>query len=208
MRATQDTVTDGRAKKTLASLRRALLALLERKQFDEVTVKDIISEAGIGLATFYRHYETKNALLEAVAAVEIDALVNMAVSLLGRSGGGRSAEALISYVNEHRALWSVLLSGGAAGAMREGFIRRVAEAYNVDGKPQATWVPQDLGIIFGVTATVEIIAWWLRQPPGLSISEVADILDGLAIQPTLKRPGQHDDMPTFRLLIEANVKLE
>ncbi|MCE7798861.1 TetR/AcrR family transcriptional regulator; helix-turn-helix transcriptional regulator [Sphingobium sufflavum] len=179
--------TGARATRSLAALRAALLTLLESKQFDDITIKDIVTAADIGQATFYRHYSTKAALLEAVAATEIETFVGMAVSILGSTGEQSSAVALARYVHEHRTLWSALLSGGAAGAMREGFIRQVDQAYSgIDEKPD-TWVPRELGIVFSVTATVEIIAWWLRQPNDVPITRIAEILDGLAIQPTLVR---------------------
>lgn len=197
-----------RARKTLAALRNALLALLQRKQFDEITIKDIIAEAEIGIATFYRHYATKNALLEHVAAAEIQTLVEMAVSPLGTSDSRVSTEAMASYVDEHRALWSTLLSGGAAGEMREGFMRQVTQAYKDGDKLLNTWVPPELGIIFGVTATVEIIAWWLRQPPGISISEIARLLEGLVIQPTLHRPSEPIPSGNYTVTINANIKIE
>lgn len=197
-----------RARKTLAALRAALLSLLEQKQFDDITIRDIIAAAGIGLATFYRHYPTKNALLEDIAAAEIDMLVEMAVSLMRTSGSQYSSEVMASYVAEHRALWATLLGGGAAGAVREGFKRRVTQAVENDQRLPKSWVPAELGIIFGVTATVEIIAWWLRQPPGITVSEVAKLLDGLAIRPTFDPPGETPPAQSIRLDINANIRIE
>ena len=42
----------------------ALLLLLEQKDFDAITVKEICRKAGVNRSTFYLHYESMNDLLE------------------------------------------------------------------------------------------------------------------------------------------------
>ncbi len=118
------TGTDARMVRTRAALRRALLRLLERKHFDQITVRDIAGEAKIGYATFFRHHESKSELLEDVAEEQIGNLMGLALPLLVADDTRGSCLALCRYVNEHRAIWSALLTGGAAGAMREEFLRQ------------------------------------------------------------------------------------
>ena len=42
----------------------ALILLLEKKEFQYITVKEICTKAGVNRSTFYLHYETMNDLLE------------------------------------------------------------------------------------------------------------------------------------------------
>ncbi len=42
----------------------ALLELLERQPLEAITIREITDAAGVGYATFYRHYATKAALLD------------------------------------------------------------------------------------------------------------------------------------------------
>lgn len=42
----------------------ALIALLEKKDFEYITVKEICEKAGVNRSTFYLHYETVNDLLD------------------------------------------------------------------------------------------------------------------------------------------------
>ena len=42
----------------------ALMALLEKKDFEYITIKEICAEAGVNRSTFYLHYETTRDLLE------------------------------------------------------------------------------------------------------------------------------------------------
>jgi AcrR family transcriptional regulator len=177
---------DARMVRTRAALRRALLRLLERKHFDQITVRDIAAEAKIGYATFFRHHESKAELLEEVAEEQIRNLVALALPLLVADDTRGSCLALCKYVDEHRAIWSALLTGGAAGAMREEFIRQAMRVGS--GQVQkSSWLPVELGAIFGVSATVEILAWWLRQPHDFSVERIADIIDRLVVTPAVGR---------------------
>ncbi len=179
-------VTDARMVRTRAALRRALLALLERKHFDQITVRDIAAEAGIGYATFFRHHESKSELLDEVAKEQIATLMALAVPLLAAADTRGSCLALCRYVNEHRAIWSALLTGGAAGAMREEFIRQAMQL-GARQVQRSNWLPVELGAIFGVSATVEILAWWLRQPAGFGVERIAEIVDRLVVTPAVGR---------------------
>jgi AcrR family transcriptional regulator len=172
--------------RTRAALRRALLVLLERKQFDQITVRDITAEAGIGYATFFRHHSSRSELLKDVAEEQIRRLIALALPLLVAADTRGSCLALCKYVSEHRAIWSALLTGGAAGAMREEFIRQAMQ----QGAAQvqsSSWLPVELGAIYGVSATVEILAWWLRKPNDFTVEGIAEIVDRLVVTPAIGR---------------------
>jgi hypothetical protein len=81
-------------------------------------------------------------------------------------------------------LWSALLTGGAAGTMRGEFIRQAGLIPPGDVKPDS-WLPADLRVVYGVSATVEILAWWLSRRDTYSSEQIAEILDRLVITPSL-----------------------
>ncbi|HEX4378136.1 MAG TPA: TetR/AcrR family transcriptional regulator [Steroidobacteraceae bacterium] len=168
--------------RTRSALRRALLSLLERKQFDQIRIRDIATEAQIGYATFFRHHPSKAELLKDVAEEQISKLLDLAKPLLVASDTQGSCLALCEYVDDHRALWTALLTGGAAGAVREEFLRQTMIKGPVD-MPPVTRVPVELGAVFGVASTVEILAWWLRRPNQLSVHEIAEVIDHLVVSP-------------------------
>ena len=54
---------------TASLMDEALLLLLEQKEFDAITVKEVCQKAGVNRSTFYLHYETMNDLLEETVAL-------------------------------------------------------------------------------------------------------------------------------------------
>jgi AcrR family transcriptional regulator len=54
---------DPRIARTRDKLGEALIALMQQKPFDDITVQEVLDRAGIGRSTFYAHYRDKNDLL-------------------------------------------------------------------------------------------------------------------------------------------------
>src|SRR6201993_2255556 len=67
--------TDPRVLRSRQMLMEALLRLLNRKEFNDISVQEIADEATLNRATFYLHYADKNALLHAMTAARFRALI-------------------------------------------------------------------------------------------------------------------------------------
>ena len=179
------TTKDARALRSAAALRDSLLRLLDRKPFDQITVRDICAEAGIHYATFFRHFPGKEALLDRIAAEQIARSVELTLPIRDAGDDRGSLEALCAYVQDHRALWAVLLNGGAGATMRAEWLRH-ARIVAETRESVSTWLPKELGIVCSTSLIVETVAWWLAQPDGAwSAEEVAAILERLISHSTL-----------------------
>src|SRR4029079_6252892 len=55
--------TDARVRRTRDALGDALVALMQEKPFDTITVQDVLDRAHVSRATFYTHYSDKDDLL-------------------------------------------------------------------------------------------------------------------------------------------------
>jgi AcrR family transcriptional regulator len=184
--------SDARQVRSRTALTSALLELLEEKPFDQLTIREISARAGTGYATFFRHYATKEALLSDVASEEIADLLNRTLPVLHDSNSYESTRALCQHVAEHRNLWTALLTGGAAGIVREEFIRQ-ARHLPRDFAEVKSWLPSDLGVVYGTGGTIDLLAWWLSQDEDYSPEQIAAVLNRLIIAPLVR--GDRSLMP-------------
>jgi AcrR family transcriptional regulator len=67
--------TDPRIVRSRRMLMEALAKLLDRKEFDDISIQEIADEATLNRATFYLHYPDKNALLQAMTAARFRDLI-------------------------------------------------------------------------------------------------------------------------------------
>lgn len=180
------TAKDARAQRSSAALRDALLRLLERKSFEQITVRDICAEAGVHYATFFRHHPGKEALLDAIAAEQIARSVELTLPIKDAGDDRGSLDALCAYVAAHRSLWATLLNGGAGATMRTEWLRHARIVSET--RPSVTsWLPKELGTICSTSLIVETMSWWLGQSEDAwSAAQVAEILDRLIASTTTR----------------------
>ena len=67
--------TDPRILRSRRMLMDALVRLLTRKEFGDISIQEIADEATLNRATFYLHYPDKNALLQAMNAARFRELI-------------------------------------------------------------------------------------------------------------------------------------
>jgi AcrR family transcriptional regulator len=176
---------DARALRSRDALKEALLRLIGRKSFEQISIRDITDEAAVSYPTFFRRYVTKEELLEDIAAQEIRDLLALTSSLLNQEGLDPSLRLLCTFVKGHRKLWTTLLTTGASSIMREEFIRIAKDIARI--RPRSNpWLPTELAAAFVVSGIFEILAWWLRQPENYPIENVVAILDVLVVRSTAR----------------------
>jgi AcrR family transcriptional regulator len=121
----QPTSPDGRPLRAHARRNRENLVAAARAAFtaadDTVPLEGIARDAGVGIGTLYRHFPTREALVEAVYAAELDAVTDSARDLLNELPPERALRAWMAryaeFVTTKRAMLNTLHTGWASGRL-------------------------------------------------------------------------------------------
>ena len=187
---------DRRIQRTQQLLEAALLSLIKEKDFDAISVQEIIDRANVGRATFYAHYDNKEDLLES-------GFEGLLAALRERQREARSRRSdpdeqllgfsrhLLAHSDEHRDIFPAMVSrrGGALiqHLLRNLLVKVVREDVRavVSVKSGAKSVPEEAIVQFIAGGLFGLMMWWLGGKRRLSVEEVDTLFRRLAI-PALK----------------------
>jgi AcrR family transcriptional regulator len=166
--------TDARVRRTRDALGDALVALMQEKPFDSITVQDVLDRAKVGRSTFYSHYSDKDDLLMSDAE-EFFESVAMMLSVRGdTSDRVFPVQEFFGHIIEAKKFVDALASAGkfndnmelARGLFARGIERRLAEL------PKGRRIPENErpAIAFAhAGALLALLTWWvdrgMKQPP-------------------------------------------
>ena len=140
-------------------MRRALAALLATRDLPGITVQMIVTEAGIGYATFFRHYSTIEDLLIDVADTMMREFVTAAMPAIVSGDRAAMLSALVDYVAARRGAVRAVLAGGGETVRGEIVRRAMAQALPLSSRFDPA-IPVELAVIHAVTGTIDILSWW------------------------------------------------
>ena len=75
----EEVAEDRRVVRTRTSLNQALMDLIAERDYDDITVGDIIAKAGVGRSTFYQHYQNKDDVFRAIVTGGMEALADACI---------------------------------------------------------------------------------------------------------------------------------
>ena len=177
---------DPRNQRTRSAVKAALVDLLASQPFDQVLVRDIVARAGIGNATFFRHYRDKAQVLEDVAQDFFEQASGAMLPALDDRHSDLGARHLCRFVDENRVVYTALLTGGAGGQIRADFVEKTAEQAFAIIADLPLRLPGRLAVIYPLSAIVAILAWWLGEVPETPPDEVAELIARLVFKPMVE----------------------
>lgn len=160
---------DRRQRKTREAIFRAFTGLLARKSYSRITVQDIISEADVGRATFYAHFETKDDLLRTLCA---DVFEHVFSEDLGKErthdfSKEHNTAAVITHIlyhlQEHMAYLPGILSGEGGEIFMAAFKEQLKGVFAHSGLRPDSPVPHAYLLNHMVCDFAETVRWWARN---------------------------------------------
>ena len=166
--------TDARVRRTRDALGDALIALMQEKSFETITVQDVLDRAHVSRSTFYSHYSDKDDLLMSDAEEFFESLA-MALSVRGdKSDRVFPVEEFFAHLVDAQQFFKALMKSGkfydnmelARGHFARGIERRLSELPGGQAIP-AGQLPAIAFTHAG--ALLSLLTWWIdrgmREPP-------------------------------------------
>jgi AcrR family transcriptional regulator len=181
---------DPRIVRSRRMLMDALVKLLSRKEFEDISIQEIADEATLNRATFYLHYPDKNALLRAMTAERFRELVaRRGLSFTDCDGALRAiALGVCDYLAETTGcpaqLAKMPLEGSIIPAVEDIF-RQGANSHPV--KPG---VDLDLLATTAAWAIFGAARGWFQTPDRIPAEEMAGKIEAM-VKPVFLTAAEH-----------------
>lgn len=170
--------TDPRVLRSRRMLMQALVKLLERKEFDAISIQEIADEATLNRATFYLHYPDKNALLQSMTEARFrDLVAKRGLSFTDCDGALRAiALGVCDYLADTAACPAQLARmplEGSIIAVIEGIFREGAARHGATGTESDLLSTAVAWAIFGAARR------WHQTPNRMPAEEMAGRIETL-----------------------------
>jgi AcrR family transcriptional regulator len=170
---------DRRIRRTRDRLGDALMALIQEKPLDSITVQDVLDRADVGRSTFYVHYRDKDDLLFS----DFDEFLEAMATLLIRGGDQSDRVApvreLFAHVADARRLYAALVASDRMHDFldlgREHFARAIDR--RLTGLPRSRGMATESRTATAYAlagALVSLMVWWIDHGSVASPAQMDD----------------------------------
>jgi AcrR family transcriptional regulator len=191
---------DRRVQRTQQLLHGALLALIQEKGFEQLSVQDIIDRANVGRATFYAHFDNKEDLLASGidglrASLEERRRRALSESMSDDERLFAFSHEMFVHANEHRNVFQAMV-GKRSGAVIQQLLHKMLLDLIRD-EVKATTVRRNTDVIpaeavaqFVAGGIFGLLVWWSNGKMRMPVEEVNTLFRRLAI-PAVKAAALH-----------------
>ena len=182
----------------------ALIALLEKKDLEYVTVKEICHQAGVNRSTFYLHYETiadlVNETMDMVNRRFLSYFPQQEEEVLGNLDSRKREELVLvtreyllpylRFIRDHKKVYRAAFRNPVSmqtyaryGELKKHVLGPILERFEIPTAHRSYY------IAYYVEGIAAIIKEWLRQDCADEIGMIADIIES-CVRP---RDGSHEE---------------
>ena len=168
---------DKRIRRTKKLLRQALTRLMQQKDFQSITVTDVVREADINRGTFYAHYRDVYDLREKIEAEMIEDFREL-IADLHPSGTSNLQPVLaraVDYLEENREIVRALVRGAGVEGFGRKMITVLGECH-LEMRPFRS-VEDAYAARFLATGIVGMMEKWITEPQPILKNEIVALIN-------------------------------
>ncbi len=161
---------DRRQKKTRQAVFDSFTHLLEKKNYSNITVQEIIDEADIGRSTFYSHFETKDELLNALCKEIFDHVFSENLTkenthdFSSKEGEVLSELTHILYhLRDNGKYIHRILSSESGDIFMRYFKKYLEKVFEPEHDKCETQIPKEYILHHLVCSFAETVRWWMNH---------------------------------------------
>ncbi len=157
---------DQRTRRTCERLGSALIALIQEKPIEKVTVQQVLDRASVGRSTFYLHYRDKNDLLLSQLEIFLETMSTALTSRGEKSHRVMPVEEMFAHIGSQRKLYRVLADANrlndffdlAQEYFSRGIGRRLGESGRLGRVPKRELDARASAL---AGSLLSLLRWWL-----------------------------------------------
>ena len=178
---------------TAIRMNKALIELIEKKDFEYITVKEICEKAGVNRSTFYLHYENTRDLLEE----SVEYMNNHFLTYFSEQDRGESIDYRIQndskddlmfisdeyllpylkYVRDNRHLYLTVIEKAKTLDMEKNYDRFFVNIISpIMDKFKIQENEKEYILSFYIQGIIGIVCQWLKEDCSMSDQQIADII--------------------------------
>lgn len=200
-----DKKTDRRVERSRELLLDALVSLLMERGYERLTIQNLLDRAGVGRATFYAHFQSKEDLLSnSIARLRGFLTAQRDCVEPGKSGEAgqlRFALPFFQHLENHRRIYYSTIGRDSEFTVEQHMQRMlrelVREDIEISHKGKANAAAVDLAVRYAVGTLWAMVIWWMESKHPLPALEI-DSLFRRTASPGLEAIFQSFSSPTQR----------
>jgi AcrR family transcriptional regulator len=162
-----DDDVDPRIARSTRALGRALVELIQERDYREVTVQQVLDRAGVGRATFYAHYRNKDDVLHSSYDRLFAALEPLAARPSPTGPRLFPVAEFLGHLGDARTLVEGLRRAGQleeAWGLFTGYMARIIERQLATRPRMGRHISRPLVARMLAGALMESVRWWINHP--------------------------------------------
>ena len=164
---------DKREEKTLEKIHNSFTKLINEKDYEDITIQDILDDANISRSTFYAHYKTKDELLASVSKHIFNHVFSKTLEEEKTHDYSKDTffdyrhliEHIFYHVKDEKELFEGILRSNGTGKFMSEFRKqlfRFADSY-FNNYPYHDETPLELKKLIAVETFIVILKYWINN---------------------------------------------
>jgi len=186
---------DPRVRRTRRMFRDALVSLVLEKDFASITIREVTGRAEVAYITFFRHFESLDALLMEVLDEGLAELLGH-IETLAKQSETSSLETegrlIFEYIGRKADLFRILFKSQSVTRVRKRVVRNIAVIFQKSCIPLARANSQVTVSMMSnhiATSLLSLIEWWLANDMSPPPAEMGRVYKSLIIDSTVGAVG-------------------